>query len=48
MVSGKEILIDPTKIEAVRDWKAPTMPTEVRKFLGYAGYYAYSLRISLK
>ncbi|GKE25633.1 putative reverse transcriptase domain-containing protein [Tanacetum coccineum] len=27
------------KIEAVKNWKAPRTPTEVRLFLGLAGYY---------
>ncbi|GJX22511.1 putative reverse transcriptase domain-containing protein [Tanacetum coccineum] len=27
------------KIEAVKNWKAPRTPTEVRSFLGLAGYY---------
>nr|GEV88607.1 putative reverse transcriptase domain-containing protein [Tanacetum cinerariifolium] len=30
---------DPTKIEAIKSWTAPTTPTEVRQFLGLAGYY---------
>ncbi|GKA95014.1 putative reverse transcriptase domain-containing protein [Tanacetum coccineum] len=28
------IHVDPTKIEAVKDWASPTTPTEIRKFLG--------------
>ncbi|GJV94092.1 putative reverse transcriptase domain-containing protein [Tanacetum coccineum] len=28
-----------SKIEAVKNWKAPRTPTEVRSFLGLAGYY---------
>nr|GEX27525.1 putative reverse transcriptase domain-containing protein [Tanacetum cinerariifolium] len=31
--------VDPSKIEAVRNWETPTTPTEVRQFLGLAGYY---------
>ncbi|GJR71998.1 hypothetical protein Tco_1361477 [Tanacetum coccineum] len=27
------------KIEAIKNWAAPTTPTEVRQFLGLAGYY---------
>ncbi|GKB11791.1 putative reverse transcriptase domain-containing protein [Tanacetum coccineum] len=27
------------KIEAVKSWKAPTTPSEVRSFMGLAGYY---------
>ncbi|GJT68426.1 putative reverse transcriptase domain-containing protein [Tanacetum coccineum] len=33
------IHVDPSKIEAVKNWKAPRTPTEVRSFLGLAGYY---------
>nr|GEU98481.1 reverse transcriptase domain-containing protein [Tanacetum cinerariifolium] len=33
------IHVDPTKIEAVKNWASPTIPTEVRQFLGLAGYY---------
>ncbi|GJY28814.1 putative reverse transcriptase domain-containing protein [Tanacetum coccineum] len=29
----------PAKIEAVKNWASPTTPTEVRQFLGLAGYY---------
>ncbi|GJT94371.1 putative reverse transcriptase domain-containing protein [Tanacetum coccineum] len=33
------IHVDPSKIEAVKNWKAPTTLLEVRSFLGLAGYY---------
>nr|GFC10892.1 reverse transcriptase domain-containing protein [Tanacetum cinerariifolium] len=33
------IHVDPAKIESVKDWKSPKLPTEIRKFLGLAGYY---------
>ncbi|GJU70859.1 reverse transcriptase domain-containing protein [Tanacetum coccineum] len=33
------IHVDPGKIEAVKNWEAPTSPTGVRSFLGLAGYY---------
>ncbi|GJZ41858.1 putative reverse transcriptase domain-containing protein [Tanacetum coccineum] len=29
----------PSKIEAIKNWTAPTTPTEVRQFLGLVGYY---------
>nr|GEY42485.1 putative reverse transcriptase domain-containing protein [Tanacetum cinerariifolium] len=31
--------VDPAKIEAIKNCVAPTTPTEVRQFLGLAGYY---------
>ncbi|GKE44123.1 putative reverse transcriptase domain-containing protein [Tanacetum coccineum] len=33
------IHVDPSRIEAVKNWKAPRTPSEVRSFLGLAGYY---------
>ncbi|GJS34804.1 putative reverse transcriptase domain-containing protein [Tanacetum coccineum] len=33
------IHVDPSKIEAVKNWKPPKTPTEIRSFLGLAGYY---------
>ena len=38
-VSKEGISVDPTKIEAVRDWIAPKNVSEVRSFLGLVGYY---------
>ncbi|GJW47896.1 putative reverse transcriptase domain-containing protein [Tanacetum coccineum] len=39
VIIGNRIHVDPSKIEAFKDWKAPRTPTEVRSFLGLAGYY---------
>ncbi|GKF07483.1 putative reverse transcriptase domain-containing protein, partial [Tanacetum coccineum] len=39
MINGNGIHVDPSKIEAVKNYKAPRTPTEVRSFLGLAGYY---------
>ncbi|GJY40109.1 putative reverse transcriptase domain-containing protein [Tanacetum coccineum] len=39
VVNHDSIHVDPSKIEAVKSWKAPTTPYEVRSFLGLAGYY---------
>ncbi|GJZ79643.1 putative reverse transcriptase domain-containing protein, partial [Tanacetum coccineum] len=39
VINGNRIHVDPSKIEAVKNWKAPRTPTEVRSFLGLAGYY---------
>ncbi|GKC72521.1 putative reverse transcriptase domain-containing protein [Tanacetum coccineum] len=33
------INVDPIKIEAVKNWKPSKTPTEIRRFLGLAGYY---------
>ncbi|GJV65761.1 putative reverse transcriptase domain-containing protein [Tanacetum coccineum] len=33
------IHVDPTKIESNKDWASPKTPTEIRQFLGLAGYY---------
>jgi len=33
------ISVDPSKVQEVLDWKAPTSVHEVRSFLGLAGYY---------
>ncbi|KAK1686267.1 hypothetical protein QYE76_047115, partial [Lolium multiflorum] len=33
------IAVDPAKIKTVTEWQAPTTQTEVRAFLGLAGYY---------
>ncbi|GKD44737.1 putative reverse transcriptase domain-containing protein [Tanacetum coccineum] len=39
VVNHDGIHVDPSKIEAVKSWKAPMTPSEVRSFLGLAGYY---------
>ncbi|XP_052113828.1 uncharacterized mitochondrial protein AtMg00860-like [Arachis duranensis] len=31
--------MDPAKVEAVMNWERPTSVTEIRSFLGLAGYY---------
>ncbi|GJW64345.1 putative reverse transcriptase domain-containing protein [Tanacetum coccineum] len=33
------IHVDPAKIESIKDWESPKTPTEIRQFLGLAGYY---------
>nr|GEV24517.1 putative reverse transcriptase domain-containing protein [Tanacetum cinerariifolium] len=38
-VEHLRIHVDPSKIEAVKNWKAPRTPTEFRSFLGLARYY---------
>ena len=39
IVSQEGVGTDPAKVEAVRSWPAPASTTEVRSFLGLAGYY---------
>jgi hypothetical protein len=39
VLSAKGVPVDPKKIQSVMDWEAPTTQTEVRSFLGLAGYY---------
>ncbi|KAH9657944.1 Endonuclease [Citrus sinensis] len=39
VISAEGIYVDPQKIEAVVNWERPTNVTEVRSFLGLAGYY---------
>ncbi|GKC56518.1 putative reverse transcriptase domain-containing protein [Tanacetum coccineum] len=39
VVNQNGIHVDPSKIEAVKNWKAPTTPSEIRSFLGLVGYY---------
>ncbi|GKB33421.1 putative reverse transcriptase domain-containing protein [Tanacetum coccineum] len=39
VIDRSGVHVDPAKIEAIKNWAAPTTPTEVRQFLGLAGYY---------
>ena len=39
IVNKDGIKVDPGKIEAVRDWAWPKNASEIRSFLGLAGYY---------
>ncbi|KAM2854339.1 hypothetical protein FF1_024798 [Malus domestica] len=39
VVSAKGIQVDPQKIATVENWEQPRTVTEVRSFLGLAGYY---------
>ncbi|XP_075478857.1 uncharacterized protein LOC142519714 [Primulina tabacum] len=39
IVSRDGIVVDPMKIEIVKQWPIPTTVSEVRSFLGLAGYY---------
>ncbi|KAL8119974.1 hypothetical protein AgCh_017197 [Apium graveolens] len=39
LMNREGIKLDPVKIEAVSKWEQPKTPTEIRSFLGLAGYY---------
>ncbi|GKA85833.1 putative reverse transcriptase domain-containing protein, partial [Tanacetum coccineum] len=39
VVNHDGIHVDPSKVESVKNWKTPESPTEIRSFLGLAGYY---------
>ena len=39
VISAEGISIDPSKVQDVLDWEAPTSVHEIRSFLGLAGYY---------
>ncbi|KAL4011171.1 hypothetical protein IC575_028220 [Cucumis melo] len=39
VVSSKGVSVDPAKIEAVTNWPRPSTVSEIRSFLGLAGYY---------
>jgi hypothetical protein len=39
IISAKGITVDPRKVQEVLDWKSPRSVTQIRSFLGLAGYY---------
>nr|GEZ64552.1 putative reverse transcriptase domain-containing protein [Tanacetum cinerariifolium] len=39
VIDSQGIHVDPAKIESVKEWASPKSPTEIRQFLGLAGYY---------
>ncbi|GJZ26502.1 putative reverse transcriptase domain-containing protein, partial [Tanacetum coccineum] len=39
LIDSQGLHVDPAKIKAVKNWASPTTPTEIRQFLGLAGYY---------
>jgi hypothetical protein len=39
VISAKGIVVDPSKVQEVLDWKSPKSVMQIRSFLGLAGYY---------
>ncbi|XP_058758243.1 uncharacterized protein LOC131631466 [Vicia villosa] len=39
VISGDGIAVDPSKVDVVLQWETPKSATEIRSFLGLAGYY---------
>ncbi|GKD46362.1 putative reverse transcriptase domain-containing protein [Tanacetum coccineum] len=39
VIDSERIHVDPDKIESIKDWASPKIPTEIHQFLGLAGYY---------
>jgi hypothetical protein len=43
ILSENGVLVDPSKVQEVMDWKTPTIVSEVINLLGLAGYYRHSI-----
>jgi hypothetical protein len=39
IISEEGIVVDPEKVEAIREWLVPRNVEEVRYFMGLVGYY---------
>lgn len=39
LVLERSIVVDPAKVAKVQDWRRPENATDIRSFLGLAGYY---------
>jgi hypothetical protein len=39
VISAEGIIVDPSKVQEVLDWKSPRSITQIHSFLGLAGYY---------
>ncbi len=44
IVGNGKLQMDPKKLKGVADWPKPNTPTEIRKFLGFTGYYRYFIQ----
>ncbi|XP_020272528.1 uncharacterized protein LOC109847708 [Asparagus officinalis] len=48
VVSGDGISLDPEKVFVVKDWPIPKSVSDIKSFLGLAGYYRHFIRDFLK
>ncbi|CAA7021891.1 unnamed protein product [Microthlaspi erraticum] len=39
IVSAEGVSVDPAKVETIKDWPRPSTATDIRSFMGLAGYY---------
>ena len=48
IVSEERVIVDPTKIDAVINWKQPKTMTEVKNFFGLVGYYRHFVEVFVR
>nr|GFC20523.1 putative reverse transcriptase domain-containing protein [Tanacetum cinerariifolium] len=48
VIDSQCIHVDPAKIESVKDWASPKIPTEIRQYLCLAGHYQRFIKGFLK
>ena len=41
VISAEGVAMDPAKVQSVLSWKQPKNVSEIRSFLGLAGYYRW-------
>lgn len=39
VVSEQGVVVDPAKVAAIQDWRRPENVTDIKYFMGLAGYY---------
>ncbi|GKE94399.1 hypothetical protein Tco_1579254, partial [Tanacetum coccineum] len=48
VIDSRGIHMDPAKIESIKGWASPKIPTKIRQFLGLASYYRMFIEGFLK